>query len=101
MIMRNDELNRIKDILRSRSDFLRENYQVKRIGVFGSVTRGEQKRGSDIDIMVDFLITPGFFQFVRLERYLSRILGRKVDLVTRKAIKPIIKSEILRDLSYV
>lgn len=99
--MRNDELSRIKEILRSRSDFLRENYQVKRIGVFGSVTKGEQKRGSDIDIMVDFLITPGFFQFVRLERYLSRILGRKVDLVTRKAIKPIIKSEILRDLSYV
>ncbi|MBU1159605.1 nucleotidyltransferase family protein [Patescibacteria group bacterium] len=99
--MRNDELNRIKDILRSRSDFLQENYQVKRIGVFGSVTRGEQKRGSDIDIMVDFLTTPGLFQFVRLERYLSRILGRKVDLVTRKAIKPIIKSEVLRDLSYV
>ena len=99
--MRNDELNRIKEILRSRSDFLRENYQVKRIGVFGSVTRGEQKRGSDIDIMVDFLTTPGLFQFVRLERYLSRILGRKVDLVTRKAIKPIIKSEVLRDLSYV
>lgn len=99
--MRNEELNRIKEILRSRSDFLRENYQVKRIGVFGSVIRGEQKRGSDIDIMVDFLITPGFFEFVRLERYLSRILGKKVDLVTRKAIKPIIKNEILRDLSYV
>jgi len=99
--MRNDELNRIKEILRSRNDFLRENYQVKRIGVFGSVTRGEQKRGSDIDSMVDFLTTPGLFQFVRLERYLSRILGRKVDLVTRKAIKPIIKSEVLRDLSYV
>ena len=62
--MKNSELNRIKEILRIHSDFLRRNYHVKKIGVFGSVARGKQQRQSDIDIMVDFLITPAYYKII-------------------------------------
>ncbi len=80
---------------------LRGGYHVKRIGVFGSATRGEDTLASDIDILVEFSAPVGFFKFLDLEEYLSSILKRKVDLVTRNALKPAIKDSILRDIVYV
>ena len=81
--------------------FLRERYHVKEIGLFGSAARGEQKEGSDIDILVEFSSPVGFFDFIRLENFLSEILERKVDLVSKKAIKPAIKNEILKETIHV
>lgn len=78
-----------------------KNYQVKRLGIFGSVARGEDKAKSDIDILVSFTSPPGLFEFIRLEDYLSDLLNRKVDLVTKKAIKPIIRDKVLREVTYV
>lgn len=80
---------------------LRSRYDVESLGVFGSVSRGEEKKGSDVDILVEFSVTPGFFKFIELEDFLSKLLGRKVDLVTKKALKPRIKNEILQEVSYV
>ncbi|KKS15996.1 MAG: polymerase beta domain protein region protein [Parcubacteria group bacterium GW2011_GWB1_41_6] len=87
--------------IKERLPILKEKYHVKEIGIFGSATKGEETENSDIDILVEFSIPIGFFNFIRLENFLSEILGKKVDLVTKKAIKPVIKEEILKETVYV
>ncbi|MDH5202469.1 MAG: nucleotidyltransferase family protein [Nitrospirota bacterium] len=82
-------------------DILKSQYKVKEIGVFGSCVRGGQKKKSDIDILVEFKRTPDFFEFLRLEEYLEGILGTKVDLVTKGALKPYIGKHILKEVVYI
>jgi predicted nucleotidyltransferase len=94
-------VNHITHILALHMDVLREVYHVKAIGVFGSVTRGEDTTASDVDILVEFSQPVGFFTFLELEEYLSRVLGRKVDLVTKNALKPAIRGAVLQDVVYV
>ncbi len=80
---------------------LETRYNLKKIGVFGSYARGNQKKGSDVDILVEIKRPMGFVKFIGLERYLSKLLGIKVDLVTKKALKPYIGQRILREVHYV
>src|SRR4030065_1648819 len=91
-------LEEIKARLEQLKPTLRGEFKVKTIGVFGSYVRGEQKRGSDVDILVEFEEDAeiGFFKFLDLEEFLSRKLGVKVDLVTKNALKPYIGKCILR-----
>ena len=63
---------------------LRENFKVKTIGVFGSYVRGEQKRSSDVDILVEFEAPVGLFEFMKLENYLSDLLGSQSRLSLQK-----------------
>jgi predicted nucleotidyltransferase len=79
---------------------LKTEYQVKSIGIFGSYARDEQVQTSDIDILVEFEGSIGFFKFIKLENYLTEKLGAKVDLVTPDALKPLIKSEIIQETVY-
>jgi len=75
---------------------------VKEIGIFGSFVKGAQKERSDIDILVEFEQGhKDFFNYMRLKYYLEDILGKKVDLVMKKAIKPMIKERILSEVEYV
>jgi len=92
---------KIKKKISTQLPFLKKRYHVKRIGIFGSVVRGEQKEESDIDIVVELESPIGFFEFIRMEIFLSKILQKKVDLVSKGAIKPIIKDEILKEIIYV
>ena len=87
----------IKSILSDQKEFLKEKYRIKEISIFGSVVRREEEGVSDIDILVDFSEPIGFFAFLELEEYLQQILGRKVDLVSRKALKPKIGERILKE----
>lgn len=80
---------------------MRRKYHVKEIGVFGSFVRNERRRKSDIDILVDFVEIPGFFKFIELEDYLSRILRIKADLVMKDVLKPYIGKRILNEVIYV
>ena len=82
---------------------LKKKFKVKSMGVFGSYVRGEQKRGSDVDVLVEFEedAEVGFFKFLDLEEFLSRKLGVKVDLVTKNALKPYIGKCILREVVMV
>ena len=80
---------------------LREKFRVKTIGVFGSYVRGEQKRGSDVDILVEFEESPSLFKFMDLEDRLSELLGVKVDLVSKKGLKPYIGKRILEEVVMV
>ena len=92
------KLEDIIRVLREHKDELAERYNVKEIGVFGSYVRGEQKEGSDIDILVEFYEVPSLLRFVNLENYLSDLLEMKVDLVMKKALKRSIGEEILREV---
>lgn len=77
---------------------LKEKYGVKNLGIFGSYVRGLTKRTSDLDLLVEFDTVPTMFEFVRLERHLSTILGVRVDLVMKTALKPEIGKRILAEL---
>jgi hypothetical protein len=85
--------------LREYKPILEHRYCVKKISVFGSYARNEQKDNSDIDIIVEFYRPVGF-QFINLKIFLEEILNKKVDLVTPNALKPQIKEKILREVSY-
>ena len=72
-------------------------FQVKSLSLFGSYVRGRQRKGSDLDILVEFNQPPSFFEFLALERYLGELLGVKVDLVMKDALKPTIGKHILAE----
>jgi predicted nucleotidyltransferase len=92
---------KIRDKLHEQLPLLKEQYHVKRIGVFGSFVRDEQKKGSDIDLLVEFYSPVSLFEFIRLENLLSRVLRKRVDLVSKKAIKPAVKKEVYKEVQYV
>jgi uncharacterized protein len=81
-------------------DICRQN-DVSMIGVFGSIARGEAKRGSDIDLMVRFSKRKSLLSVVRLERELTEALGRKVDLLTEGALSPYLRERILKEMRVV
>lgn len=71
---------------------------IKFIGLFGSVARGEETNQSDIDVLVDFDQPKTLFDLADIQFYLEESLGRKIDLVTRKSLKPQLKPFIEQDL---
>ena len=94
-------LNKVRKTLAEHKVELGEKFKVKEIGVFGSYARKEQKRQSDVDILVDFYETIDLFKFIELENYLSALLGVKVDLVMKGALKPRLKQRILNEAVYL
>jgi len=94
-------VDEIKETLKKHKGELRERFRVKEIGVFGSYVKGEQKKVSDIDILVEFEEPIGLFEFMDLEENLSTLLGTKVDLVSKKALKPRIGEYILKEVIYI
>lgn len=91
----------IKNKLNENKALLQDKYHIKKMGLFGSVARGEEGVKSDIDILVEFSAPIGFFDFIRLENFLSKLLNGKVDLVSKKAVKPFLQKYIQKDLIYV
>jgi len=77
---------------------LRREYAVLSLGLFGSYVRGEQRTGSDLDVLVEFSKVPGMLGFLELERDLSHFLGVSVDLVQKQALKPSIGKRILEEV---
>src|SRR3989344_6662198 len=90
----NKELERIKPKI---IKILKEN-NIKQAGIYGSYSRGEQRKDSDIDIVVKIEDkNMSLIDFIRLEFKLEEILGRKVDLVEYSALKELIKDRILNE----
>ncbi len=77
-----------------------KSFGVKEIGVFGSVARGEQTEKSDVDVLVE-LENKTFDSYMGLLFFLEDLFERKVDLVMKDAIKPVIKDNILSETIYV
>ena len=89
------------DLLSESFGSIRKRYPIKKMGIFGSVAKGTATRRSDIDILIEFFQPIGIFKFVELEIDLSKILKRRVDLVSKNALKPILKNIILKEVLYV
>lgn len=96
-------MEKIVEILEMHKEELMKRYRIKEIGIFGSYVRDEQKQGSDLDILVEFEDDAkiGLLGFIHLENYLSEILGVKVDLVEKSALKPRIGKYILKEVVYI
>lgn len=73
--------SKLIEVIRGKMEFLRKKFGVKRIALFGSFAKGKAKRGSDVDLLVEFSRPIGF-EFFELGDYLERLLGRNVDLLT-------------------
>jgi len=87
------DLEKLTDILRA--------HDVKTASLFGSMARGEATDESDIDLLVEFSTGKSLLFIVRLERVLSAALGRKVDLLTEKAISPYLLPMVEKDLQVI
>jgi predicted nucleotidyltransferase len=76
-----------------------KKYEVKRIGLFGSFVRGEQKENSDIDFLIEFE-NPNFDNFMDLVFYLEDLFGREVELITNGSISPYIQPYIEKEVKW-
>jgi len=95
------KIEEIKNKLEELKPILKEKYNVANIGFFGSYVRGQEKRSSDLDVLVELSEPIGLFKFIELEDFLSEILGVKVDLVMKETLKQRIKDRILNEAVYV
>ncbi len=93
-------LDEIKEILEAQKDYLAAEYGVTIVGVFGSYVRGEQRRDSDVDVLIELERPPriSLIGLVELEHYLSDILGLEVDLAIKKNLRKRIGERILSEV---
>ncbi len=91
----------LKKTIAEHKNELKDHFKVKEVGFFGSYVRKEQRKKSDLDVLVSFSETIDLFTFVELENYLTDILGVKVDLVMKDSLKPRLKERILNEAVYV
>ena len=96
-------IEEVKAILKEHKDEVVQKYRVREIGIFGSFVRGEQKKKSDIDILVEFdeRNIPGLLKLIEMEMYLEKLLRKKVDLVMKSGIRPELKKGILKEVVYI
>jgi len=78
-------------------EICRQN-DVSKVGLFGSMARGESTADSDVDVLVEFSVRKSLLAIVALERKMSAAIGRKVDLLTEAALSPYLRDRILREV---
>ncbi len=93
----------LKSKLKALKPELHDRFGVSEIGVFGSYVRQEENSESDIDVLVEFeqgsKVT--LFTLMDLEEYLTNVFAKKVDVVMKKGLKPIIGRQILREVEFI
>ncbi len=92
------KLRQIQTILASSKNELKKRYKVMEMGIFGSYVRGEQKKSSDVDVLVKFNPNATLFDFVGLGNYLEEKLKIKVDVVSEGGIRPELRNIILKEV---
>ncbi len=93
-------LTQIQALLQANLPLLKQKYPVDSLGIFGSYSRGDQTEESDIDILIDYHGKMGY-NFIELAEELERITGKKVDLVSKKALKPSHWNYLKKQIIYV
>lgn len=93
------ELDGMEARLRDLKPELKRRYGVRRIGVFGSVARGEEDADSDVDVLVE-LEEPIGWELVDLQDRLEEVLGRRVDLVTVGALRAEMSTAVMREVVF-
>lgn len=92
------KLENIIRIVRGLQEQIRTEYKAEIIGVFGSYARGEQKSGSDVDILARFLEGATLFDLVGLGDFLEEKLKVKVDIVSERAVREELREQILKEV---
>lgn len=96
MIQENEILNKLREL----KPTLPKEFHIREIGLFGSFSDNTNTEESDIDILVE-LEKPIGWKFFTLEIYLEKIFGRKIDIVTKNALKVQIRESILHHVKYI
>jgi uncharacterized protein len=91
----------ILDLLKAEAPALKQKYAVKSLAVFGSMARGDDHEGSDVDVLVTFEAPPTFRGFMGLKLDLEDLFGRPVDLGTPDTLRPELRSRVEKDLIHV
>ena len=91
----------IIEIIRNSKPEIETRYGVMKVGLFGSYVRNQQRKKSDVDILVSFDRDIDLFDFIDLREFLEAQLHHKVDLVMETALKPAIGKRILSEVEYV
>ncbi len=91
----------IREILAKNKEKIESQYKVKRMGIFGSYVRGEQKEDSDVDVLVEFEESVSLLKLVNFENFLRDITGVKVDVVPENDIRPELRENIFNEVSYI
>lgn len=86
----------VKDIKKKIMPIL-NRHSVKRAGIFGSFARGEEKKTSDVDILVEIKKDISLLDFIGIQQEIEDVLHKKVDLVEYDTIKPLIREQILKE----
>lgn len=94
----NKELGSIIESIRGLEDEITREYKAEIIGLFGSYVRGEQKEGSDLDILVRFFEGATLFDLVGLANFLEEKLNLKVDIVSESAVRDELEERILNEV---
>ena len=87
--------------LRAEAPGLKQKYQLKSLSVFGSMARGDDRKESDVDILVTFEGKATFDNFMGLKLDLEELLGRRVDLGTPNTLRPEMRENVEKDLIHV
>jgi len=91
----------ILDRLKSEGPALRLRFGLKTLAVFGSMARGDDREGSDLDVLVAFDGRADFDRFMGLKLYLEDTFGRSVDLLTPNSLRPDMQAEIEKEAIFV
>jgi len=94
-------LSEIKKILKENKITLMKKFKIKNLGIFGSYVRSKQNKDSDVDLLVEFEEVIDLFEYVELGEYIKNLVGVKVDLVSKKALRPELKEKILGEVVYI
>ena len=87
----------ILDRLNAEAPGLKRKYGVKSLAVFGSMARGDDHEGSDVDVLVTFETRATFDNFMGLKLDLEDLFGRRVDLLTPRSLSPEMSDEIEKE----
>jgi len=98
-VKNNDRLSKkdIAELIKPRLNEIKQKYFISNIRLFGSFINGKQNKESDVDFLVDFSSPISIFKHVNLIYELEGLVGRKVDAVSIKALKPLMKEQIVKD----
>jgi len=92
-----ERINKSLTKLKSKIISIIKKQGIKKAGIFGSYATGEQKKNSDIDILIEPTKEMGFFDIIRIENELGKRLNKKIDLITYAGINSLLKDRILKE----
>ncbi len=93
--------DQIVNILSQQKKELEKKYPISKMALFGSYARGDHNKHSDIDVLVEFNGRIDGFDYIRIAHHLEDVFRQKIDLVSRKGIKPAYLPYVEKNLIYV